>query len=287
MPFVRSIACCAIVIVALSPARSAIASNSEYPIPFDSRSDAKGYVYAYPSGPSALAIKTKGLQLPWIVLGWFIFATTMTDEAAAQRAYRDVLVKKAGLKYRPIGEYVVVIFFSPKASDGKIPFTLFLFTRDVNGRWQKRRTTSRAELSKIVYLVFHSPPAMESYPIPFNSEPDWRGFAINAPGNGGYKVSSSVLGHFVIVTYATSRETLSESDAAGIAYRALFKNAHLLRRGAAYIVSIIYGPSNSLGVHPEYAYIFARDAADHWTPRLVSEKELTAIECAIGRCPNI
>jgi len=155
------------------------------------------------------------------------------------------------------------------------------------GAGRNGATTSRAELVRSCTSCFTAPPQWRAIPYRLTANQIWRGFAINAPGNGGYKVSSSVLGHFVIVTYATSRKTLSESDAAGIAYRALFKNAHLLRRGAAYIVSIIYGPSNSLGVHPEYAYIFARDAADHWTPRLVSEKELTAIECAIGRCPNI
>jgi hypothetical protein len=135
-------------------------------------------------------------------------------------------------------------------------------------------------------LALDQATATETYPVPYKNTPDWRGFGSNPPKNEAGVMRSRVLGHLVVLVIINSTKPLDPHAAAHLAYRNLLNNVRL-PKGALYVVFIIYGPANFIGAHAEYAYVFARDSEDHWRPRLVSEKELVAIECAIGRCPNL
>lgn len=277
--------CCAIVACVASLGGAVIAAPASYPIPFDKHSDFSGFVAAYPNGQPGLALKADGLQLPWIVLVHLVATKPATDEEAAEAAYKTIFIKNPGLKYPSGGEYVVVVVFEPKVAAEKIPYSAFIFTRLANGHWQDRFTVNPADLHAISRLAFSSP-AMDRYPIPFTSTPDWSGFTNRPPQTGG-TASSNVLGHTLVVLTRTSDAITNPDVAAANAYGYLFKNDHRLPKGAFYILFRFYGPSNAAGFHPEYAYVFARDSAGRWKPRHVTKEELTAIECAVGRCPNI
>lgn len=139
----------------------------------------------------------------------------------------------------------------------------------------------------VIGLVLDKATATETYPVPYNNTPDWRGFGSNPPTTGAGVMRSRVLAHLVVLAFINSTRTLDPDVAAHLAYKNLLANVQRLPKGALYVLFIIYGPANFIGAHAEYPYVFARDSEDHWRPRLVSEKELTAIECAIGRCPNL
>ena len=136
-------------------------------------------------------------------------------------------------------------------------------------------------------LVLAQATASEAYLVPYNNTPDWTGFGSNPPTTAAGVMRSRVLGRLVVLVVINSTKTLDRDAAAHLAYGNLLKNAQRLPKGALYVLFIIYGPGNFIGVHGEYAYVFPRDSDDHWRPRLVSQKEIVAIECAIGRCPNI
>jgi hypothetical protein len=77
--------------------------------------------------------------------------------------------------------------------------------------------------------------------------------------------------------------TIDQHEAAMLAYQNLFDNASRLPAGSLYVVVMLYGPPNVVGAHPEFGYVFRRDATPNaWKARPVSEPELTAIECALG-----
>jgi hypothetical protein len=137
--------------------------------------------------------------------------------------------------------------------------------------------------------------ANNRYPIPFVVQPDWEGVTSalpNAPHPSAAVMRRHVLGHAVIVVRLVSGGTPpanappSQVVAARVAYANVFKNAKRLPRGDVYVVMTLYGHPTLLGIRPEYAYIFARTSGG-WEPRPLPEKELTAIECDLGRCPNL
>jgi hypothetical protein len=128
--------------------------------------------------------------------------------------------------------------------------------------------------------------AGEPYPLPYDNTPDWRGFGTDPPPSEARILGAPVFAHFLAVVVIDTTKIIDQDSAAKRAYKNLFDNEHHLPPGAGYVAFIIYGPANALGVHTEFAYVFARDTSNRWHRR-VSEKELTAIECAIGRCPNL
>ena len=142
-------------------------------------------------------------------------------------------------------------------------------------------------ITVLVALVLAKATATETYLVPYNNTPDWSGFGSNPPTTAAGVMRSRVLGRLVVLVFMNSTKTLDRDVAVHLAYGNLLKNAQRLPKGALYVLFIIYGPANFIGVHGEYAYVFPRDSEDHWQLRLVSEKELLAIECAVGRCPNL
>ncbi len=152
----RLLAGCALIFCALSLGRSALASNDEYPIPFDARSDLKGDAPVYPTGPTSLALKANGLRLSWIILVHRSFDQALSNDEAAQKVYKAVFVTNADVKYPSGGAYVVMVLFYPKVAEGKIPFVAFIFTRDATGKWEPRFSMSPEETKKIAAIVFHS-----------------------------------------------------------------------------------------------------------------------------------
>lgn len=133
----------------------------------------------------------------------------------------------------------------------------------------------------------HTVLAAAAYPIPFDDKPDWQGFASRVPADeAGIVRATQVMKHMVLLITITVSE-VDNSKAAGIAYKVLFSNTTRIPAGPLYAVVVIYGPPNSLGLYPDYAFVFRRDSgSNHWLPRRVTRKELIAVECAIGRCPN-
>lgn len=126
------------------------------------------------------------------------------------------------------------------------------------------------------------------YPIPFDTEPDWHGVSTQAIVPVAIVKRTPVLKHKLVIIELISKKPLSGQDAAArLAYDNLFINVKHLPSGPEYVVMMIYGPRTSSNVAPEYAYIFARDFANRWQPRIISEKELDAIESAMGRSPNL
>jgi hypothetical protein len=126
-----------------------------------------------------------------------------------------------------------------------------------------------------------------AYPIPFSDKADWRGIIVNPPARAAAVMRKKVMGHSVILVTFTTLKSIDEREAARLAYQNLFSNAKRLPNGSTYVVVVVYGPPTVFGVHEEYAYVFRRETGkDGWRPRPVSGKELLAIECAIGHCPN-
>jgi hypothetical protein len=132
-----------------------------------------------------------------------------------------------------------------------------------------------------------------AYPIPFEVQPDWRGVTTRLPNVHFPSVGlirRRVLGHAVVVVRLVSAgappsDVQPDEAAARAAYSSLFKNAKHLPSGDVYVVMMLYSHPSLFGIRDEYAYVFAR-TSNRWQPRFVSEKELTAIECGLGRCPS-
>jgi hypothetical protein len=165
----RLLAFCALIFCTLSLGRVALAANDGYPIPFDERSDLKGYAPVYPSGPTSLALKTHGLRLSWIILVHRAFDQALSSEAAAQKVYKALFVTNADVKYPSGGAYVVMVLFYPKVAEGKIPFVAYIFSRDAAGRWEHRFAASPEDVKKIASVVFHSSnwnPTIQGSPPP-------------------------------------------------------------------------------------------------------------------------
>lgn len=126
-----------------------------------------------------------------------------------------------------------------------------------------------------------------TYPVPFDDTPDWRGIAASRPSAGAVAFRDRSLKRVVVVVRLVSTERFADkAGPARMAYKNLFENVAHLPTAAAYIVMIIYEPSNSYGLSNEYGYVFKRNPSNRKMSRKLSEKELLAVECAIGQCPN-
>ena len=144
-----------------------------------------------------------------------------------------------------------------------------------------------AIMSILALLYLHTTIlAANEYPIPFSDKPDWQGLTSSAPAQAAGILHARAMTNVVVLVALTSRKTIDNHKAASLAYQNLFSNVRRVPAGPLYVVVVVYGPPNSFGEHAEYAYVFKRDSGKvGWEPRPVSEKELIAIECAVGHCP--
>ena len=125
--------------------------------------------------------------------------------------------------------------------------------------------------------------ATNKYPVPFSDKPDWHGFIVNPPASFAAVLHARVMAHALVLVTLNSSGTIDQHEAATLAYQNLFSNTSRLPAGALYVVVMVYGPPNFIGAHPEFAYVFRRDSTPNgWEPRLVSESEVKAIQCALG-----
>lgn len=131
--------------------------------------------------------------------------------------------------------------------------------------------------------------AGNAYAVPFYDKPDWYGFTTAPRASGaGIVHTAPVMNHLIILVTINSPKTVDSHIAARIAYENLFGNLRQLPAGPLYIVVVIYGPLNSINLHPQYGFVFKRNSgrSGGWIPRPISDKELLAVQCAIGQCPN-
>jgi hypothetical protein len=166
----------------------------------------------------------------------------------------------------------------------------FVFHHDSGSGWEPRPVAKRDVAAILSALQQPGPPeaaaTAEHYPIPFNANSDYQGVVSALPPNMPFSVLASksrVLDHALVVIQVGTDQALSGTQAARYAYLAVFKNERRLPHGAVNVVVNIYGPptayelGSSVLVFPKTGYIFSRDGAGRWKPRLVSEKELDAI----------
>lgn len=125
--------------------------------------------------------------------------------------------------------------------------------------------------------------ATERYPVPFSDKPDWQGFIVNPPASAAAELRARVMAHALVLITLNTSATIDQHEAATLAYQNLFSNASRLPAGPLYVVVIVYGAPNLIGAHPEFAYVFRRDATPSaWKSRIVSQPEVIAIQCALG-----
>ena len=122
-----------------------------------------------------------------------------------------------------------------------------------------------------------------TYPIPFNSHPDWNGYAPTYP-NGPQSVlliANGLRYKNMLSVYEPLKKPIDEAQAARRAYYTVFvSNAHeRWPSGGMYLVIDIYGPRDKLsGQMPFWGYIFEQDSKGRWRDRLVDPNELSKIE---------
>jgi hypothetical protein len=131
--------------------------------------------------------------------------------------------------------------------------------------------------------------ANNRYPIAFSDTADWRGLVTSPPPDAAAVMRARVMSHSVVLVTLTSIDPIDDHKAARLAYTNVFSNVGRLPAGPLYVVVVVYGPASLMGAYPEYAFVFERDSTKNgWRPRPVpGKKELSAIECAIGQCPNL
>jgi hypothetical protein len=148
---------------------------------------------------------------------------------------------------------------------------------------RRHNAATAAMLIILVLCLQRTTLATNKYPVPFSDKPDWHGFIVNPPAGFAAVLRARVMAHALVLVTLNSSAKIDQHKAATLAYQNLFSNASRLPAGPLYVVVTVYGPRNFIGTHPEFAYVFRRDTAPNgWKARLVSEPEVTAIQCALG-----
>jgi hypothetical protein len=150
---------------------------------------------------------------------------------------------------------------------------------------KRTKNTAATMLLAFLVIIFQRTALAETkYPIPFTDKPDMSGFIVNPPASVAGLLRARVMAHAVVLVTLNVSATIDQRKAATMAYQNLFNNVSHLPAGPLYVVVFVYGPPNFIGAHPEFAYVFRRDASSNgWKARLVSEPELDAIHCALGQ----
>jgi hypothetical protein len=120
------------------------------------------------------------------------------------------------------------------------------------------------------------------YPIPYDVDPDWQETHVGGlPVGRLRKMPLPVFGKAVFALWVPSRNQLDKYLAAEFAYEIAFGDLTVPLPASSYLAIVIYGPQEQ-GASSIYGYVFARDAQNHWRPRLVTEPERAAVEHALS-----
>ena len=129
----------------------------------------------------------------------------------------------------------------------------------------------------------------QTYPIPFESEPDWQTDVHQYPtGPVAQLVPSTRLkGPLILIRMIAKSESLTAEEAAGVAYYQLFTSNGARSPGpGSFVAIVIYGHPDSRGSMSEFGFVFHHDSGNGWEPRPVAKRDVAAILSALQHPPE-
>lgn len=130
--------------------------------------------------------------------------------------------------------------------------------------------------------------AANTYPIPFDSKPDWSGTSSQYPQTPTAQLLVTYgLKHNIVLVHTYSKNALDDERASRLAYKFIFVEHAKTKwpTNGVYVVLGVFGQPDAHGEMRTWGYIFERDSAEHWKPRHVSREEMAKIESIVFHGP--
>lgn len=143
--------------------------------------------------------------------------------------------------------------------------------------------------ASVAFLSLTSHTTGETYPIPFESEPDWQTNVQQYPtGSVAQLVPNNGLkGSLILIRLIAKSKSLTAEDAARIAYNQLFVSNGARSPGpGSFVAIVIYGRPDPAGSISEFGFVFRHDSGNSWEPRPVAKRDVAAIRSALQQPPE-
>ncbi len=143
--------------------------------------------------------------------------------------------------------------------------------------------------ASLAFLSLTSLAKGQTYPIPFQSEPDWQTDVHQYPtGPVAQLVPNAKLkGSLILIRLLGKSETMTAEEAARMAYDELFvANGARSPGSGSFVAMVIYGRPDLRGSISEFGFVFHHDLGNGWEPRPVAKSDVAAILSALQQPPE-